>query len=138
MEEKRQLDLFPFFLFLTFSLYSCAATRLSQEVITVSLLFNCKIFLQFHPVSEISEKGNKRVYFPFLSFFGIRSNSIRPVFLVITGNLPLFSMPRLITPLLQFSPRLPDFGKKGKTDFSVKFDFLRIFPVFRKRAKWSK
>lgn len=50
-----------FFLFLTFSPYSCATTRLSQEVITVSLSFNCKIFLQFHPVSEISEKGKGRV-----------------------------------------------------------------------------
>lgn len=37
------------------------STRLSQEVITVSLLFNCKIFLQLHPVSEISEKGKGRV-----------------------------------------------------------------------------
>ena len=58
---KRQLDLFPFFLFLGYQLYSRAATRLSQEVITVNLLFNCKIFLQFHPVSEISEMRNERI-----------------------------------------------------------------------------
>ena len=44
---KRQLDLFPFFPFLGYQLYSCAATRLSQGVITVSLLFNCKIFYNF-------------------------------------------------------------------------------------------
>lgn len=56
---KRQLDPFPFFLFLAYQLYSCAATRLSQEVIIVNLPFNCKIFLQFHPVSEISEKAMK-------------------------------------------------------------------------------
>lgn len=60
-EGKRQLDLFPFTPFLAYQLYSCAATRLSQEVITVNLPFNCKIFLQFHPVSEISEKGNERI-----------------------------------------------------------------------------
>ena len=58
---KRQLDLFPFSLFLAYQLYSCAATRLSQEVITVNLPFNCKIFLQFHPVSEISEMRNERI-----------------------------------------------------------------------------
>ena len=54
----RPLSFFPF---LAYQLYSCAATRLSQEVITVNLTFNCKIFLQFHPVSEISEKGNERI-----------------------------------------------------------------------------
>ena len=58
---KRQLDLFPFSPFLAYQLYSCAATRLSQEVITVNLPFNCKIFLQFHPVSEISEMRNERI-----------------------------------------------------------------------------
>ena len=60
-QGKRRLDLFPFSPFLGYQLYSCAATRLSQEVITVSLPFNCKIFLQFHPVSEISEMRNKRI-----------------------------------------------------------------------------
>nr|DAE45500.1 MAG TPA: hypothetical protein [Caudoviricetes sp.] len=57
------------------------STRLSQEVITVSSLFNCKIFLQFHPVSEISEMRVKRVYFSSLPFCSIRTDSIRPVFL---------------------------------------------------------
>ena len=73
----RPLSFFPFFL--AYQLYSCAATRLSQEVITVNLPFNCKIFLQFHPVSEISEKGNERIWFPSLSFYSIRIDSIRPV-----------------------------------------------------------
>lgn len=76
---KRWLDLFPFSLFLGYQLYSCAATRLSQEVIFINLPFNCKIFLQFHPVSEISEKGNERIWFPSLSFYSIRIDSIRPV-----------------------------------------------------------
>ena len=58
---KRQLDLFPFSLFLGYQLYSCAATRLSQEVITVNCKFLDKIFLQFHPVSEISEMRNERI-----------------------------------------------------------------------------
>lgn len=62
-EAAREAAIRPlsFFLFLAYQLYSCAATRLSQEVITVNLPFNCKIFLQFHPVSEISEKGNERI-----------------------------------------------------------------------------
>ena len=50
-----------FSLFLAYQLYSCAATRLSQEVISINYNFLDKIFLQFHPVSEISEKGNERI-----------------------------------------------------------------------------
>ena len=78
-EGKRRLDLFLFSLFLAYQLYSCAATRLSREVITVNLPFNCKIFLQFHPVSEISEMRNERIWFPSISFYSIRIDSIRPV-----------------------------------------------------------
>lgn len=54
----RPLSFFPF---LGYQLYSCAATRLSQEVITVNCKFLDKIFLQFHPVSEISEMRNERI-----------------------------------------------------------------------------
>ena len=47
--------------FLAYQLYSCAATRLSQEVISINCKFLDKIFLQFHPVSEISEMRNERI-----------------------------------------------------------------------------
>ena len=58
-QGKRRLDLFPFSLFLGYQLYSCAAARLSQEVISINCKFLDKIFLQFHPVSEISEMRNE-------------------------------------------------------------------------------
>lgn len=47
--------------FLGYQLYSCAVTRLSQEVISINCKFLDKIFLQLHPVSEISEKDNGRI-----------------------------------------------------------------------------
>lgn len=52
----RPLSLFPF---LGYQLYSCAATRLSQEVITVNLPFNCKIFLQFHRFPKFRKRAMK-------------------------------------------------------------------------------
>ena len=59
--RKAAIRPLPFFPFLAYQLYSCAATRLSQEVISINCKFLDKIFLQFHPVSEISEKGNERI-----------------------------------------------------------------------------
>ena len=59
--EEAAIRPLPFFPFLAYQLYSCAATRLSQEVISINCKFLDKIFLQFHPVSEISEKGNERI-----------------------------------------------------------------------------
>ena len=59
--EEAAIRPLPFSPFLAYQLYSCAATRLSQEVISINCKFLDKIFLQFHPVSEISEKGNERI-----------------------------------------------------------------------------
>lgn len=61
-----------FFPFLTFSLYSCAVTRLSQEVITVSLLFNCKIFLQFHRFPKFRKCAMEESIFPIFLFLGYK------------------------------------------------------------------
>lgn len=56
IREAAIRPLSPFILFLGYQLYSCAVTRLSQEVISINCKFLDKIFLQLHPVSEISEK----------------------------------------------------------------------------------
>ena len=111
-QGRRQLDLFPFFLFLAYQLYSCAATRLSQEVISINCKFLDKIFLQFHPVSEISEMRNERIWFPSLSFYSIRIDSIRPVLWQDFPDFFITSFRGIAWRLFQFSPRLPKSGKK--------------------------
>lgn len=59
--EKRQLDLFPFFPFSGISVIFMCRHTIATRSNYCKFTFNCKIFLQFHPVSEISEMRNERI-----------------------------------------------------------------------------